>query len=185
MLACGIWGPALAGLDLPLVPVEHPYVYGPSRGPAGCPPARMPFVRWPERHVYARDHGDRLGLGSYDHAPLPLDSAALEGGAERAFRAEVFDPAIIAALDLLPVRSRFVPRRRLNGVFAMTPDNLPLLGPVGGLAGLWVAEALWVTHAGGAAAALAAMMTGREPAVVRSGRAACAAVPRPTSRRAA
>lgn len=168
VMACGIWGPAvaaLAGLDLPLVAVEHPYVYGPSRGAAARAPARMPFVRWPERHVYARDHGDRLGLGSYDHAPVPVHPEALGGGAERPFRAAVFDPAIIAALELFPARSRFVPQRRLNGVFAMTPDNLPLLGPVEDLAGLWVAEALWVTHAGGAAAALAAVMTGREPAV--------------------
>ena len=35
VIACGSWGPAvaaLAGQSLPLVPVGHPYVYGPDRG---------------------------------------------------------------------------------------------------------------------------------------------------------
>lgn len=48
-----------------------------------------------------------------------------------------------------------MPEHRLNGVFAMTPDNLPLLGPVADVPGLWVAEAIWVTYAAGAADALA------------------------------
>lgn len=164
VLACGIWGPVIAapaGLDLPLVPVEHPYVYGPVRERAG----RTPFVRWPERHVYARDHGERIGVGSYDHAPLPVDPADLGSGAQRPFRSDVFDPVIDRALELLPASARFVPEHRLNGVFAMTPDNLPLLGPVADVPGLWVAAAIWVTHAAGAADALAAMMTGQDPGV--------------------
>ena len=45
----------------------------------------------------------------------------------------------------------------------MTPDNLPLLGPVGDIGGLWAAEAVWVTHAAGAADALAQLMTGTRP----------------------
>jgi len=47
----------------------------------------------------------------------------------------------------------------------MTADNLPLLGPVEALRGLWVAEALWVTHAAGAACALAQQMIGATPAI--------------------
>jgi glycine/D-amino acid oxidase-like deaminating enzyme len=45
-------------------------------------------------------------------------------------------------MALLPPVRRFTPEKRLNGVFAMTPDNLPLLGPVGDIGGLWVAEAV-------------------------------------------
>lgn len=51
-------------------------------------------------------------------------------------------------------------QNRLSGVFAMTPDNLPLLGPMPEIGGLWVAEALLVTHAAGAARALARELTG-------------------------
>ncbi|MCC5478969.1 hypothetical protein [Streptomyces barringtoniae] len=46
--------------------------------------------------------------------------------------------------------------RRLNGVFALTPDELPLVGPTG-VEGLWCAEA-WVTHAGGVGRQLANML---------------------------
>jgi glycine/D-amino acid oxidase-like deaminating enzyme len=83
IVAAGIWTPALLKdleVDLPIIPVAHPYAHGPRR------PQRekqQPFVRWPERHVYARDHGDCDGFGSYDHVPvpcLPSESALFERG---------------------------------------------------------------------------------------------------------
>ncbi len=69
------------------------------------------------------------------------------------------------ALALLPTGQRFTPEQRLNGVFSMTADNLPLLGPSQTVDGLWIAEALWVTHAAGAAHALAQLMTDTTPTV--------------------
>lgn len=47
----------------------------------------------------------------------------------------------------------------------MTADNLPLLGPVEQAPGMWVAQALWVTHAAGAARCLAQIMTGQPPVI--------------------
>ncbi|MEV0070246.1 hypothetical protein [Amycolatopsis sp. NPDC050768] len=120
------------------------------------------FVRWPEHYVYARDHGERLGLGTYDHRPLPVTPGE---SAQQAWVTEQFDPAIATALALLPEATRFTPAERLNGVFSMTPDNLPLLAPVAHVAGLWLAEAIWVTHAAGSAAALAALLRGEDPGV--------------------
>ena len=152
---------ALAGVHLPLVPVAHPYVHGPLRAPAAH---SSPFVRWPEHHVYARDHGDRLGLGSYDHAPVPVPVEQLEHGAELPWPA-AFEHVVHQALRLLPQPHRFAVDTRLNGVFAMTADNQPLLGWSRRSPGLWVAQALWVTHAAGAAQCLARAMTGQEPMV--------------------
>lgn len=61
-----------------IIPVAYPYTFTPSR------PARTgtpyPFVRWSEHHVYARDHGERDGLGSYDHGPLELKPAIPQSG---------------------------------------------------------------------------------------------------------
>jgi glycine/D-amino acid oxidase-like deaminating enzyme len=164
VLAGGIWGQqvaALAGVHLPLVPVAHPYVHGPLRPPVAH---SSPFVRWPAAHVYARDHGDRLGLGTYDHVPVPVPLEQLAQGAELPWPA-AFDEAVDRARRLLPEPHRFTVDTRLNGVFAMTADNQPLLGPVEQVPGLWAAQALWVTHAAGAARALARMMTGDEPLV--------------------
>lgn len=165
VLACGIWGrqvAALASLRVPLVPVAHPYVHGPLRASAVI---GSPFVRWPEHHVYARDHGDRLGMGSYAHAPIPVDVEDFGSGAELPWRAD-FDTVISEAMNLLPPRQRFDVRTRLNGVFSMTADNLPLLGPIDQVPGMWVAQALWVTHAAGAARCLVQAMTGQPSAVV-------------------
>lgn len=170
VLACGIWGPAvaaLAGHVLPLTPVAHPYLFGPLHNTFFPPSnaAGSPFVRWPEHHVYARNHGDRFGLGTYDHVPQPVAVELLTEGAERPWKDEVFGPAVARALALLPSEHRFTPEQRLNGVFSMTPDNLPLLGRSETVGDLWVAEALWVTHAAGAAEVLARMMTGATPDV--------------------
>lgn len=163
VLACGMWGPALArtaGAELPLTPVLHPYVYGPEH-PQPHPAA--PFVRWPEHHVYARDHGERDGLGSYDHTPHPVAVGELGERAELPWPGEVFDPAVDAALRLFPPEHAPRPAERLAGLFSMTADGLPLLGGHREVAGLWSAEAVWVTHAAGAAAALAALMYDHAP----------------------
>tara|TARA_R110002060_G_scaffold15919_6_gene22154 strand:+ start:687 stop:1088 length:402 start_codon:yes stop_codon:yes gene_type:complete len=86
VVATGIWTQELLkSLDiaLPIIPVAHPYAYGPSR------PVReikQPFVRWPERHIYARDHGEVDGFGSYDHEPVignPKHSALCDRVTER------------------------------------------------------------------------------------------------------
>lgn len=70
ILATGIWTPKIIkglGIELPIVPVGHMYAYGPSREKRE---EKQPFVRWPEKMVYARDHGERDGFGSYDHVPV-------------------------------------------------------------------------------------------------------------------
>jgi glycine/D-amino acid oxidase-like deaminating enzyme len=163
VIACGIWGPSvamLAGLELPLTPVAHPYVYGPA---SRATSSRRPFVRWPEHHVYARHHGNRLGLGTYDHKPLEVSATHLGDTAEEPWPGDLFDSAVGRAMNLLPPDHRFIPHQQLNGIFAMTADNLPLVGAVGDVRGLWAAEALWVTHAAGAARALAHLITGQPP----------------------
>ena len=71
VLATGIWTPGLIqdlDIDIPIVPVVHPYAHGPDRPIRDL---KQPFVRWPEEHIYARDHGDHDGFGSYTHVPLP------------------------------------------------------------------------------------------------------------------
>lgn len=161
VLAGGIWGPDLAGLvdvHLPLFPVAHPYVYG-GRAPSG---PEGPFVRWPDRHVYARVHGDRLGIGTYDHVPLPVTQADLSAGAGLPWTTDL-DPVVTKAQDLLKVTSRFPPEERVKGAFAMTPDNLPFLGRHPHKEDIWIAQAIWVTHAAGAAQNLARAMVDSDP----------------------
>lgn len=162
VLAAGIWGrevASLVGLDVPLFPVAHPYVYAPPAQPVVSP---GPFVRWPEHHVYARAHGDTLGLGTYAHTPQLTPTTDLGHGAGLAWNSS-FDSAVLEAQRLLRPASRFEPVRRVNGVFSMTPDNLPFIGPDTAHPGIWVAEAIWVTSAGGAAELVADAMIDGSP----------------------
>lgn len=156
VVCTGIWAGGLLGggqPDVPIVPVRHPYVHGPRDVPA---PGAQPFVRMPEHHLYARWHGDRWGVGSYDHDPAPVETTTLE-------RADVpwdgrFDDVIERGLAQLARPELFAPTERLDGIFALTPDNLPLVGRWEHR--VWVAAAVWVTHAIGAAQVLAAQLTG-------------------------
>ncbi|MFE7134549.1 NAD(P)/FAD-dependent oxidoreductase [Streptomyces sp. NPDC057638] len=161
VLACGIWGPdmaALAGVRLPLVPVVHPYVYGRRRSARFGP---TPLVRWPEHSVYARDHGDRDGFGGSHHDALVVD--VLTEQAQIRWPGGDLDDAVSAALELFPAEHAWHPSERIAGVLSLTPDKRPLLGQLGDVTGLWAAEAVWVTHAAGAAEALVAAMYDERP----------------------
>lgn len=153
VFSVGVWGQSLARLlhlDLPLFPVAHPYVYS---GPAASSRSG-PFVRWPEHHVYSRIHGDRLGIGTYDHQPVSVEQRELQSGARLGWP-DSFTPVIESAQRLLRPDVRFIPESSINGVFSMTPDNLPFLGRHPEMPNVWIAQALWVTHAAGAAGRLA------------------------------
>ncbi|KAI5480924.1 N,N-dimethylglycine oxidase [Pseudohyphozyma bogoriensis] len=158
VLATGIWASQLVP-SLPVLPVAHPYIHSTPRGPRTGSPS--PFVRWPEFHVYARDHGTCDGLGTYDHVPIAEDALGEEAiGTWPA--EEVFDEALASAYTHLPAgeQGRFAGGKQFNGIFSTTPDNLPLVGAVRGVAGLWAAVAVWVTHGAGSAELLAGLISG-------------------------
>ena len=48
---------------------------------------------------------------------------------------------------------------RFNGHFSFTPDGYPMLGESSRVRGLWLAEGIWVTHAGGSAKAVVDLLT--------------------------
>ena len=171
IVATGIWTQLLAksatSLPVPIVPVAHPYVYTAER----AEDTQMAFCRWPEDHVYARFHGRRFGLGSYDHAPVhvqhpattatePWPLTTFGGVIAKAARTKVASDAELANLASLDSDDHPDDFRLINGVFSVTPDNLPLLGPIPGVEGLWLAAAIWVTHAAGSARLLLQMLRG-------------------------
>lgn len=116
------------------------------------------IVRYPDHAVHTRCHGRRYGLGSYAHAALPLAPSPTLTSAELPFREAVFGTAIAETTALVPAFRQVPQGRRLNGAFALTSDELPLVGPAAGVPGLWFAEASWVTHAGGVGRQLANML---------------------------
>ncbi|OBT47887.1 hypothetical protein VE00_01561 [Pseudogymnoascus sp. WSF 3629] len=161
IVASGIWSAELLKdlLHIPVIPVAHPYLHGSPRPEREV---KSPFVRWPERGVYGRDHGGEEGFGTYDHKPIPVEAGE---GAEKGWDGR-FDAAVERALGLFPEETRkgmtADGSRKLNGVFAVTPDGLPIAGPVGDIKGLWVAAGVWVTHAIGVVELIAKMVLKEE-----------------------
>ncbi|THX88735.1 FAD dependent oxidoreductase [Aureobasidium pullulans] len=166
VLATGIWTASLLQKSsdipsVPVVPVSHPYIYSKDRDHEVSP---TPFMRWPESHVYARDHGARYGVGTYDHTPQHVSSPGHT--ATVPWQDELFNPAVTRAIaDRFSADAEFTKHppfgaEKIGGVFSVTPDNMPLLGPVAGVEGLWMAVAIWVTHAAGCARLLEKMILG-------------------------
>ncbi|OJJ44015.1 hypothetical protein ASPZODRAFT_72324 [Penicilliopsis zonata CBS 506.65] len=156
VLATGVWATDLCKFDvpIPIIPVGHPYMYGPRHTqPKTC---KMPFVRWPEHHVYARDHGSFYGLGSYNHAPVCVKPEETAIGTW----IEQFDSTLEDGRALLPISHELTPSDKFNGIFSMTPDNLPLVGSVSSAPGVYLAAAIWVTHAAGTAKFLTGLIQG-------------------------
>ncbi|KAL4864544.1 hypothetical protein BDV12DRAFT_205627 [Aspergillus spectabilis] len=142
ILATGIWAQNLADFDIPVpvIPVAHPYMYGKNQEPK---PYKSPFVRYPEYHIYARDHGPFFGLGT-----------ALGNWVDE------FDTTLDRALKLIPEKTDLVAREKLNGIFSMTPDNMPLVGEIPAAKGLYMAAAVWITDAAGSAKFLTQLLRG-------------------------
>jgi glycine cleavage system aminomethyltransferase T/glycine/D-amino acid oxidase-like deaminating enzyme len=161
----GFWGPAvgrLAGVDIPLLPMAHQYVH--TTPLAAALPA--PILRHQDRDLYFRSHGDRLGVGSYLHRPMPVGLDDLSPGAHPSklpFTAEDFDESWTAAAELLPVLRDASVADGFNGVFSFTADGFPLLGESREVRGFWTAEAVWVTHSAGVARAVAEWLVDGRP----------------------
>jgi len=176
VICTGIWARQLAPKELwPIVPVKHPYSYSVIRPPK----SPSPFIRWPEVHVYARDHGDRDGVGSYRHIPVPVLNDDELRGADSALDKwpAKFDKVLEDARTVLTSEARSTFRGlvdlqerdsdsssayKFNGLFAVTPDGLPLLGTLEN--GVLCAVGIWVTHAHASAKLIVDVVLGEKKA---------------------
>jgi len=172
VIACGIWGPLLgslvAGLNVPLTPVQHQLVYtAPLPELAGeTREVVHPILRHQDHSMYFRQLADGYAIGNYRHEPLlthpeEIREFALseDEPAIEAFTKGDFHAAYEEAGRLLPPLAGVELRRAFNGLMSFTPDGFPLLGESAAARGLWLAQAIWVTHAGGCGRVLAELMT--------------------------
>jgi aminomethyltransferase len=134
-----------------------------------------PILRDQDNAMYYRNHGNSYGIGSYNHEPIVPDPQELSGndpdgeqGSVHEFTEKHLNTATHpdrphksprqASDELLPATQGVDLEYKYNGMFAESPNGLPVLGPVESYDGLWTAAAIWITHAGGAAKALAEWM---------------------------
>ncbi len=173
----GFWGPKIGemvGTPIPLLPLGHqfawttevPSLIGKNETPAG---AQAPILRYQDKDLYYREWGERIGIGSYAHRPMPVDLDTLqtyspdEITSERMpssleFTPDDFAPEWEATKTLLPELAQTQIQRGFNGIFSFTPDGGSLVGQSRQVDGFFVAEAVWVTHGAGIARAVAELI---------------------------
>ncbi len=175
--AAGIWAPKLgnmAGVPIPLSPMQHLYaVTTPIDELADATEEiSLPLLRHQDRSMYFRQEGRSVGIGSYLHEPLVVDSndiidheEASIPPAEMPFTPRRFERARAAAGELMPSLRGAGLTRTLNGIFSFTTDGFPILGESPQTPGFWSAQAVWITHAAGVGRAVAEWIVEGEPSV--------------------
>jgi dimethylglycine oxidase len=173
----GIWGPRvgrLAGVSIPLSPMAHQYAWTSSIPQLEGVSAEVThsILRHQDRSMYFRHNGDRYGVGSYQHRSMPVSADALPSHDQAAvmpsvmdFTPDDFKQPWADAQELLPALRDVEIDEAMNGIFSFTADGFPLLGPVGELDGFWVAEAVWITHAGGVGKVMAEWIVDGFPSI--------------------
>jgi glycine cleavage system aminomethyltransferase T/glycine/D-amino acid oxidase-like deaminating enzyme len=159
VIACGVWSPLLAhmaGAHVPLTPAVHQMIdVGPVPRFERCERAiEFPIVRDMDVFMYERQDGTSLEIGSYAHRSIlhdPEEIPSIEAAAlsptEFPFTQADFDPQMEDALELMPeiVGDESVGvKYAINGLIALTPDGMPILGETPEVKGLWSAAAVWV-----------------------------------------
>jgi 4-methylaminobutanoate oxidase (formaldehyde-forming) len=153
--AAGIWAPrvaAMVGAFVPSTPVDHQHV-ALEAVPGSELPRDMPCFRDPDNLVYGKsEHGGVL-FGGYEHDPVArwIDGAPWEHGG-RSLPPDMtrFEPLLRGAARRFPFLQGAGIVKLVCHPDAMTPDANPLLGPMPGVPGLWMAAGLSLNGFGGA-----------------------------------
>jgi glycine cleavage system aminomethyltransferase T/glycine/D-amino acid oxidase-like deaminating enzyme len=171
--AAGLWAPRIAemvGAFIPSTPVDHQHV-ALKAVPGHELPADMPAWRDPDNLVYGKaEHGGML-FGGYEANPparwvdgVPWDHAATAMAPDW----DRFQPLMEGAIRRFPFLADAEAVRLVCHPDAMTPDANPLIGPMPGVRGFWVAAGLSLNGFGGGGGigrTVAAWMTSGDPGV--------------------
>jgi glycine cleavage system aminomethyltransferase T/glycine/D-amino acid oxidase-like deaminating enzyme len=171
--AAGLWAPRVAEMVdvfIPSTPVDHQHV-ALKVVPGHELPNDMPCFRDPDNLVYGKaEHGGML-FGGYENEPharwldgVPWEHAAtsLQPDWQR------FQPLMEGAIRRFPFLADAEAVRLVCHPDAMTPDANPLVGPMPGVRGFWVAAGLSLNGFGGGGGigrTVAAWITTGDPGV--------------------
>ena len=186
VVCAGLWGrtvAAMAGEDLPVMPIDHPLMFfGPFDAFAGTgKDIGWPLLRDQGNSAYMRDTGDpttseggMIEWGYYEeHAPRLVHPRELLGKAEarispsqRDLDLEHIMAPLERAIELTPILGQlgYDERRSFNGLLQVTTDGNAMVGESRKHRGLWYCVGVWVKDGPGMGKLLADWMTdGRTP----------------------
>lgn len=171
--AAGMWAPqvaAMVGAFLPSTPVDHQHV-ALRAVPGHELPREMPCFRDPDNLVYGKSEHGGMVFGGYEAEPRArwLDGVPWEHAAQSLPPDwERFAPLMAGAIRRFPFLADAEAIRLVCHPDAMTPDSNPLLGPMPGIRGFWVAAGLSLNGFGGGGGigrAIAGWVTAGDPGV--------------------
>jgi glycine cleavage system aminomethyltransferase T/glycine/D-amino acid oxidase-like deaminating enzyme len=155
VIACGIWAPqvaAMAGAFVVSTPVDHQHAA--LQAVAGAELRQdMPCFRDPDNLIYGKAEAGGVVLGGYELDPnarwidgVPWEHAGTSVPPDQ----RRFEPLLKGAARRFPFISEAGIIKLVCHPDAMTPDANPLLGPVPGVRGLFMAAGLSLNGFGGA-----------------------------------
>ena len=153
--AAGLWAPriaAMAGLHFPTTPVDHQHI-ALKAVPGHEFNAKTPCLRDPENLVYMRQEQGGLVIGGYEPNPLArwIDGVPWEhGGKSLPGDMDRFEQLLEGAVRRLPFLDQAGIITLVCHPGAYTPDCQPILGPMAGVRGMWMAAGFSLNGYGGA-----------------------------------
>ncbi len=171
--AAGLWAREvghLAGIDLPVQPMEHHYLITETIPEIEAHGKELPCGIDYESNLYFRQEQKGLLLGTYEPTSTPwkIEGTPLD------FGHELLPPDLNRIADRLELAFERIPalgragiKNVINGPFTFGPDGNPMIGPVPGMKNYWVAVAVMAgfCQAGGVGLCLAEWMIDGEPSI--------------------
>ena len=181
VVCTGIWGrltAALAGEDLPVMPIDHPLTFfGPYKEFAGTgKEIGWPLMRDQGNSAYMRDTGDpktaeggQIEWGYYEETNprlvhprelLTKEQSRLSPSQRDLDMDQIMEP-LERAMELTPILGElgFNESHSFNGLLQVTTDGGPSMGESQKVRGLWYAVAIWVKDGPGMGKLIADWMT--------------------------
>ena len=169
--AGGLWArevAEMAGIYLPLHPMEHQYLVTDDIAEVYERENEVPHVIDPGGETYLRQEGRGLVLGIYEQEcePWAVDGTSWDFGHELLpDKLDRIAGPLEAAFKRYPCLAEAGIKRIINGPFTFAPDGNPLVGPVPGLKNYWAACAVMAgfSQGGGVGLTLAEWMVEGTP----------------------
>jgi dimethylglycine dehydrogenase len=170
--AGGLWAREvgqMAGVALPLVPMEHHYLITEDIPALAGLARELPLVVDLDGEMYMRPEGRGILLGVYekDATPWSVDGTSWDFGDNELLAPQLdrLSDALATGFQRFPALNELGIRKIVNGPFTFTPDGNPLVGPVPGIRNFWSACGVMAGFAqgGGVGLTLAQWMIHGEP----------------------
>ena len=169
----GLWAREvgqLAGLNLPVQPMEHHYLLTETIDAVKDSGSRLPCGIDYNANIYFRQERDGLLLGTYEPVGVPwrVDGTPWDFGHELLNpNLEHIADRLELAFDRIPALAEAGIRQTINGPFTFGPDGNPMIGPVPGMHNYWCAVGVMAgfCQGGGVGLTMAEWMIDGEPSI--------------------